>query len=400
MHDDSCIRMIALCLLCMTLPGCSDTSSQEIRQPQEDRVGPPRRSMPRPIKMAHVGLSETSHQISLPLGPGNSAPSLKVTKFVHGDAVDNFEPGQIYAIQFWATFCGTCRQTMPQFAKLQERYADDVTMIGVTTEDEETVLEFLSQNAKEGKTWSDLLTYRIALDDDRQTLAAFRESDDENSLPFVAIIGRTGLVEWMGHPALITGPLKSIVEGDWDYELAREAMLSDIKGQESIDRHQHAIVTAVNAGNYQEAVSFTDRMMKSLPNNRKILALKKQLLLDGKLYQHLDDVLEKLVEVNHNDPLSLNGLAWEIAAEMDIPNRNLDIALRAAKRASELTHDQDSSILETVARIYFERGNLVEAVRWQEKAVDAQPKTHHLTQVLQEYRSELAETASNSKVEN
>ena len=87
---------------------------------------------------------------------------------------------------------------------------------------------------------------------------------------------------------------------------------------------------------------------------------------------------ERLLNVDFaGSPSGLNALAWFIvepggvvpAARMD-----LDLALRAAVRANDLTGGKDPWILDTLARVQFVRGQLTEALRQQLKAVSAAEK--------------------------
>src|ERR1700719_2095079 len=64
------------------------------------------------------------------------APALNVTKWLQGEAVRKFDPGKIYVVDFWATWCGACIRSMPHLAELQDRYKDrGVTIIGFTSRD-------------------------------------------------------------------------------------------------------------------------------------------------------------------------------------------------------------------------------------------------------------------------
>lgn len=62
--------------------------------------------------------------------------------------------------------------------------------------------------------------------------------------------------------------------------------------------------------------------------------------------------------------------------------------MKAARKASTLTDDSDASILDTVARVFFEQGNVAEAIAWQEKAIAASPSTAELKATLQKDQSE------------
>ncbi|TWT45718.1 YceI-like domain protein [Phycisphaerae bacterium RAS1] len=68
---------------------------------------------------------------------------------------------------------------------------------------------------------------------------------------------------------------------------------------------------------------------------------------------------------------ALNRLAMDTLLEDGIRTRDLDFALAAARRASEMKKDADAAILDTVALAHFRRGDPKQAATWQRKAVEA-----------------------------
>src|SRR5215470_10631086 len=65
------------------------------------------------------------------LGVGDAAPKLEVKEFVKGEPVKQFDKGKIYVVEFWATWCPPCRESIPHLTGLQKKHKD-VVFIGVS----------------------------------------------------------------------------------------------------------------------------------------------------------------------------------------------------------------------------------------------------------------------------
>ncbi len=95
------------------------------------------------------------------LSIGDKAPPLAVGEWIQGEPVKEFEKGKIYVLDFWATWCGPCVESIPKLNKLQLENADKgVVVIGMNClEDEDSnVAAFVKKQGKK-------LTYRVATDD-------------------------------------------------------------------------------------------------------------------------------------------------------------------------------------------------------------------------------------------
>jgi hypothetical protein len=77
-----------------------------------------------------------------------------------------------------------------------------------------------------------------------------------------------------------------------------------------------------------------------------------------------------LVRDKWNDASMLNEIAWYVVDEQGIGTRDFAFAMEAAQRANDLTNSSDPAILDTVARVYWEQGDVGKAIVWQYKAVE------------------------------
>ena len=141
------------------------------------------------------------------LSIGDPNPGLQLAKFVKGDEVTAPLKDDVTVVEFWATWCGPCRAGMPHISELQREYGDKVRFIGVTKEDEDVVTKFLGSVAPGGKTWDEVIDYRLALDDGSWTNNAYMRAANQNGIPCAFIVGQDGIVEWIGHPGSIDQPL-------------------------------------------------------------------------------------------------------------------------------------------------------------------------------------------------
>ena len=72
---------------------------------------------------------------------------------------------------------------------------------------------------------------------------------------------------------------------------------------------------------------------------------------------------------------ALNEIAWIIVDAPGLEKRDLALCEKLATRAVELTDRKDGAILDTLARVHFEKGNIDKAIELQTEAVaKAQPE--------------------------
>lgn len=62
---------------------------------------------------------------------GDSAPALNVMAWLKGEPVPRFEPGHVYVVDFWSTWCPVCAAAMPHLSAMQANYQGKLSIIGV-----------------------------------------------------------------------------------------------------------------------------------------------------------------------------------------------------------------------------------------------------------------------------
>ena len=281
------------------------------------------------------------------LGIGDKAPEIDIAHWLKGDAVPEFESGKIYVMEFWATWCGPCRASIPHLTELQEQFLDyDVTIIGVSNENLQTVVEFLGKTDKKSeKLWNDRIHYTLTTDPDESVYDSYMKAAGKRGIPTAFVIGKDQRIEWIGHPMGMDAVLEAVATDAWDREAFKKVLAL-----------KRAVRAAQQEDDYEEAIALN----------------------------------KKMIELVWDDAMTLNAIAWYVVDRKEVKTRDLDFALKAAKQANRLTESKDAAILDTVARVFYEKGDLRTAIKWQTKAVkNAEGRmAESLQELLDEYKAE------------
>ena len=182
---------------------------------------------------------------------GSPAPRPEIETWFHDrEPITSFEAGKVYVIEFWATWCGPCIASMPHLKEIQERHAaDGLTVISVSDEDPAKIEAFLDR--EHGETTFRELTghYHLATDPDGSMRQGYMRAADQNGIPTAFIVGKDGLIEWIGHPMRIDEPVARVLAGDWD----RAAYARRMKLEQEFRRTMMAITMKARQNQFGEA---------------------------------------------------------------------------------------------------------------------------------------------------
>ncbi|WP_192180380.1 TlpA disulfide reductase family protein [Mesorhizobium amorphae] len=321
------------------------------------------------------------------------APSIRVENWLRGEPLTNFQPGKVYIVEFWATWCGPCVAAMPHLVQLQEQYRDSgLEVIGVAADEN-------APTAEEARTKLDAwlsekcsnLNYRIAFDHTGEMNKLWREPSFSVGIPASFVVDRDGHIAFVGHPMQLHEVLPKVLNGSW--RASDEAKAADA---ERIARHQRKareltltnpiyakLRPAMEAQDWTAALSAVEEGVALMPDNIDLRETQANLLLHKMrdmqtglpvMRQLVRDAIRKKFEAEHWTAMALDQL-FDPATD----NSHLPPAERFAmgKELSEqilaLNPPQGDGpkfwSYPAVARYYHESGNKNRAIELVELAL-------------------------------
>ena len=338
-------------------------------------------------------LAEPSSAAEL-LTVGSDAPALDVEHWIHKDQdklppVTKFEPGKIYVVEFWATWCGPCLASMPHLAELQTKLADKgVRIISISDEDLPTVEEFLDREVRQGpgaasaedaegkkenkaQTYRELTSaYSLTTDPDQSSYRDYMEAAAQNGIPTAFIVGKDAKVEWIGHPMEMDEPLNAVVEGTWD----REAFAAELKAQQEAEKAMQDIFALLQKQEFDAAIEKIDAALAGASDNLSLNLLKLQIYIATEKTDAAAKHLKQIFAEVSDTPEVVNMVAWniyEMASQGRVTKGPLiDEALAAGEKTLKSIKDEDkASMLDTLAHLHFANDDLDKALELETAAV-------------------------------
>jgi tetratricopeptide (TPR) repeat protein len=271
---------------------------------------------------------------------------------------------------------------MPHLSEIQAKHADDVTVIGVTSADPNNPLAAVEAMVADK---GDGMGYTVAWDDGRKTNDAFMKAAGQRGIPCSFLIDQKGQVAYIGHPMFLDIPLADVLAGDWD-PISSKAKIE--AAGKRLNGLSDAIAADSEEGNAEVAAFLKDYpMFAGMVEDMQFQVLMqsgktdKALVFAGKIVERA---------IAKKDAMGLNEVAWAIvdpAAELE--QRDLDLAMKAAKKAVEFSKEKDGAILDTLARVWFWKKDYQKALELQQKAV-ALTDRQDVKDVLAEYEQLVA----------
>ncbi|RYG47047.1 TlpA family protein disulfide reductase, partial [bacterium] len=227
---------------------------------------------------------------------GDKAPALKVAKWVKGEPIAAFEPGKVYVVEFWATWCGPCKVSIPHLSELAKKYKDKVAFTGVAVWEREKT-DYTTKVPQFVEQMGDKMAYRVASDDPEETPMAktWMQAAGQNGIPSAFIVDQKGEIAWIGHPMLgLDETLEKVVAGTWDKAKFAADFKEEQESKAKYDAYRVELKAAFNEKDPSKAIALIDRTIPQIPLYADDLAVTKWTLLLGsdekKSYAYAEEI--------------------------------------------------------------------------------------------------------------
>ena len=349
------------------------------------------------------------------LNVGQPAPQLQVEKWLKGAPVEKFEPGRIYIVEFWATWCSPCIMNIPHLSEIAKKYSSDITVIGIAADQHAKdaaaglaeVEEFIKKN-------DPTMDYAVAFDSTGETKKLWTEAANQHGIPSSFIVDRNGIVAYIGHPANmeseeLDNPLKMVLQGTWQ----QSEKLANYWEKEKLtamndDRYMELITQFQAASEKQDWVTAYSVAMQGAwmpePHRSIFLSLKTRILIDK--FERPQSALSNIKELVESDWDSVQGLGnilqLMVHDKMPIELRDQELGERVAKRALHLATNHPEPVvrekyakyawilLPPIAEYYFKTGRADLALDLQKSALKTVPDDEENAEVKAKIEKDFA----------
>jgi thiol-disulfide isomerase/thioredoxin len=312
---------------------------------------------------------------------GDPAPKLQCGAWLQGEPVTEFRAGAAYVVEFWSTWCGPCRESIPHLNDLHNKYKDKgLTFIGqdCLDDDPKRVAAFVKQ-------MGDKMTYRVAIDakshGQGKMWDTWMNASGQPGIPTMFLVSKDGRIAWIGAPwELDNNPkvIEQVLIGKYDFKKAamnfakREAenkLMTPMRirwvaaFEEMHERKWDKALDDLAAA--EELATREERESMRLIFE----TLRVRILIGKNEHSAAYKLAEKTADNYKETPMLQSYVATQIIAGTDIDKAGLELAEKLINRADKAANGKDAFTLDARARLLFLKGQKVEAIAEQAKAV-------------------------------
>lgn len=302
------------------------------------------------------------------LKPGSPAPALQIREWLKGEPIERLENQGTYVVEFWATWCGPCIESIPHVSELAKKHSD-IVFLGVSVLEEpmdDHIKAFV-------ETMGEKMAYRVAYSGNQDGMATtWLKPAMQDGIPTAFLI-QGGVIQWIGHPVELDIVLEQLSAGTFDLEASKrafEAQLEATKARMAANAALTDVVALRDKGQKDEALQALTQAVATYPR----LAMASERLRYEWLAE--DDPQEWLKQTNRlaetRKPDNLQQIAsfalrsTQKPETADRARQAIAIALRACER-------RDWDVLMYARTIYLKLSDVDDALAATNRMLELQP---------------------------
>lgn len=309
---------------------------------------------------------------------GDPAPPLVIAKWAKGEPVKELGHGGVQVVEFWATWCGPCKQSIPHLTELAKKYQGKAAFIGVDSF--EHVPDPEACYTKVGKfvdDFGDKMNYHIAIDGVEGTMAkTWMTAAAQPGIPTAFVVDQSGKIAWIGHPMMgLDEVVGKVIEGTFDSKAEAEKQAKEQEAQAAEQAKQQVlfkpVIDAMKAKDDKGVVAAIDKLVSTNPEMKGRLFSAKFTSMakydEAGAQKYFGEIAETLFKDNAD---GLNSLAWTLVKDGSVI-KHLDtaLAIKIAEKAVKLSNE-NPDIQDTLALAYFRANRVSDAYELQKKIVE------------------------------
>ena len=348
---------------------------------------------------------------------GSRAPNIDIEHWLQDGngffkPVKTFEQDKVYVIEFWATWCGPCIMSMPHLAELQNRFRGrGVQIISVTDESVDEVNALLNQQHPQANlSFGDISSaYSLTCDPDRSTHAAYMNAAKQSGIPTSFVVGKTGKIEWIGHPAELEAPLEAIVTDQWD----RKKFHKTFQAKARYTAAMQKLTMLAGAGKFDRAIALVDTELAVAKQN-DMLELVNQwvdirfslMLSAGRIDDATIAYYRSFIDDIKDNPIALGRFGYSLFSAHQEGGKLGPLAAEVIQAIDDAKVSSPAESLpflhNTRAQLYLVDNKIAQAIDAQQDAIDSadERQKRRMIPFLDQLKAKLASETAIQTVEN
>ena len=324
---------------------------------------------------------------AITLSVGDPAPKLRVGEWVQGEPVKEFSRDHAYVVEFWATWCGPCKVSIPHLNELHQQFKDKgLVAIGVDCweRDDALVAPFV-------KTMGEKMSYRVVLDDksggSKGLMAdTWMAAAGRTGIPAAFLVDKQGRIAWIGHPMKLEASLlEDVLAGRQDLQKAAKTFADERQKEQAsqaanrqLTSLQLALSRQIAAAQWDEAeatLAKTEQLTQDLaPAVRaRYRVARLRLLLSRKDLEGAVKFAQSLREADPGDFLIDYTIASQLVNVPEVKGPALELAAQLAQNGYANGGARSKLFILTLARVKMIQGDQAKAVELVTKALNDLP---------------------------